>query len=284
MISYLNGQYMPHEEIRISPDDRGFLFSDGLYEVMHSYSGRLFQVQAHLDRLSYGAKALRYKVVDFRYLADVARRLIRDNGLTQGNALVYLQVTRGEAPRSHQFPPPDTPLTVYAKATPFSPRRQEQAQGIHVILVPDQRWARCDIKTVSLLANTLANQEGFEKNAAEALFVRDGAVLEGTHSNLFAVFNGVLTTPPRTNYLLTGITRQVVLSLCRKHAVSYQERTILASELEQAEELMITGTTSEITPIVRLNGDMAGSGSPGNRTKELQEAFFEFVHSSSEHE
>lgn len=284
MISYLNGHYMTHEELRISPDDRGFLFSDGLYEVMRSYTGVLFQVRAHLDRLSYGAKALRYRIIDFHYLADVARRLIGDNGLTQGDALVYLQVTRGEAPRSHKFPPQDTPLTVYAKATPFSPRRQEQEKGIHAILVPDQRWARCDIKTISLLANTLAHQQGFENNAAEALFVRDGAVLEGTHSNLFAVINGLLTTPPRTNYLLAGITRQVVLSLCRKHGISCQERTIFASELDRAEELMITGTTAEITPIVRLDGNTVGSGSPGKLTIELQQAFLEFVGSPSGHE
>jgi D-alanine transaminase len=281
MISYLNGHYLPHEEIHISPDDRGFLFSDGLYEVMRSYSGALFQVQAHLDRLSYGAKALRYTVTDFSYLADVAHRLIQDNGLTHGDALVYLQVTRGAASRSHRFPPHDTPLTVYAKATPFSPRRDEQEHGINVILVPDQRWARCDIKTISLLANTLAHQQAFENNAAEALFVRDGVVLEGTHSNLFAVLNGILTTPPRTNYLLTGITRQVVLRLCRKHSISYQEKTILASELKQAEELMVTGTTTEITPITRIDGDPVGSGSPGKYATELQQAFFEFVGSSS---
>jgi D-alanine transaminase len=284
MISYLNGTYVPHDEIRISPDDRGFLFADGLYEVMRSYSGALFQVQAHLDRLSYGAKALRYGVHNFPYLADVARRLIRENGLTQGDALIYIQVTRGAAPRSHRFPAQDTPLTVYASATPFSPRREEQEQGIHAILVPDQRWARCDIKTVSLLANTLAYQQAFEANASEALFVRDGVVLEGAHTNLFAVFNGILTTPPRTNYLLPGITRQVMLDLCEKLSIPCRERTILASEIDQAEELMITGTTAEITPIVRLNGEKAGSGSPGTLTKKLQQAFLEFVNSSSGNE
>jgi D-alanine transaminase len=281
MISYLNGDYLPHDEIRISPDDRGFLFSDGLYEVIRSYSGALFQAESHLDRLSYGAKALRYKVVDFHYLADVANRLIRDNGLIQGDALVYFQVTRGAAPRSHQFPSQDTPLTVYAKAMPFSARREEQEQGINVILVPDQRWARCDIKTVSLLANTLAHQKASETNAQEALFVRDGVVLEGTRSNLFAVFNDILVTPPRTNYMLGGITRQVVLDLCHKHSISCQERTILASELDEAEELMITGTTAEITPIVRINGAPAGSGSPGRLTMELQKVFWEFAASSS---
>jgi D-alanine transaminase len=280
MISYLNGSYLPHNEIHISPDDRGFLFADGLYEVMRSYNGDLFQVQAHLDRLSYGAKALRYRIHDFPYLAEVARRLIRDNGLTQGDALIYIQVTRGEAPRSHRFPAYDTPLTVYARATPFFPRREEQEQGIHVIMVPDQRWARCDIKTVSLLANTLAHQQAFEANASEALFVRDGVVLEGTHSNLFAIFNGILTTPPRTNYLLPGITRQVVLDLCEKLSIPCRERTILASELDQAEELMITGTTTEISPIVRLNRDKAGSGRPGELTKKLQQAFLKFVNSS----
>jgi D-alanine transaminase len=284
MISYLNGRYVPHDEIRISPDDRGFLFADGLYEVMRSYRGDLFQVQAHLDRLSYGVRALRYRVHDFGYLAEVARRLILENDLVQGDALVYIQVTRGEAPRNHRFPPQDTPLTVYASATAFSPCRKEQEKGIHVILVPDQRWARCDIKTVSLLANTLAHQQAFEANASEALFVRDGVVLEGTRSNLFAVFNGTLTTPPKTNYLLPGITRQVVLDLCKKISITCRERTILASELDQAEELMITGTTAEITPIIRIDGKNGGSGSPGILTKKLQQAFLEFVDSTSDHE
>ena len=188
MIGYLNGQYLPKEKIFISPEDRGFLFADGIYDVIRSYGGKLFQAKAHLDRLAHGATALQFNRTDFSFLGPVCERLIQDNGLTQGDALIYMQVTRGVAPRSHAFPPIETPLTVYATAKPFQPHQQEAETGVRVILVPDQRWARCDIKTIGLLANTLAHQRARMSHAVEGLFVRDGAVTEGTHSNVMAVF------------------------------------------------------------------------------------------------
>ena len=192
MIGYLNGQFLPQEQIFISPEDRGFLFADGIYEVIRSYGGRLFRAKAHLDRLSHGARALQFNHIDFSYIEPVCERLIQENGLTQGDAVIYMQVTRGVAPRSHAFPPIETPLTVYATAKPFQPHRQESQVGISVILIPDQRWARCDIKTIGLLANTLAHQRARKSHATEGLFVRDGVVMEGTHSNVMAVFNGVV--------------------------------------------------------------------------------------------
>ncbi|MGE5841147.1 MAG: aminotransferase class IV [Deltaproteobacteria bacterium] len=272
MIAYFNERFLREEDIRISPEDRGFLFADALYEVIRTYEGRLFETQAHWERLSYGAKALRFNRTDFTGLTEVAERLLRDNGLARGDATVYVQVTRGQAPRSHAFPPHETPLTVYASAHPISPKGFED-DGVSVILVSDQRWARCDIKTVGLTANILAKQQAVERGAYEALFVRDGAVLEGTHSNLFTVFDGTLVTPPRTNYILGGITRQVILELCKQLSIPVAEHPVFESRLLEADEIMVVGTTTEITPVLRVNGQKLRSGETGVIGRRLRKAF-----------
>jgi D-alanine transaminase len=272
MIAYFNGQFLPEEDIRISPEDRGFLFADALYEVIRSYEGRLFETQAHWERLSYGAKALRFNTTDFANLTDVAETLIRENRLTRGDATVYVQVTRGQARRSHAFPPPETPLTVYASTRPFSPKGPG-LDPVSVILVSDQRWARCDIKVVGLTANILAHQQALDHQAAEALFVRDGAVLEGTHTNLFTVFEGTVVTPPRTNYILGGITRQAVLDLCKELSIPAVEYPVFEPRLLEAEEVMLVGTTMEITPVVGVNGQRLRFGAPGEVTRRLWKAF-----------
>jgi D-alanine transaminase len=272
MLAYLNGQYLPKEEIFISPDDRGFLFADGLYEVIRSYNGVLFQTKAHLERLNHGAQALRFKTVDFHYLAEAAEKLIRENELLEGDATVYIQVTRGAGPRTHYFPHPETPLTVYMAACSFTPHQEDLEKGIHIILVSDQRWARCDIKTIGLTANVLANQRAQEHNAREAVFVRDGVLLEGTHSNFMAVLNGILVTYPKSNYILSGITRQVVLDLCAQLNIPCREAPVYETDLEKAEELMMAGTTLEVTPVVRVQGHSFGSGMPGPVTRQLQKA------------
>lgn len=275
MIGYLNDRYLPQENIFISPEDRGFLFSDGVYEVIRSYGGKLFRAKAHLDRLSRGAKALQFNRSDFSYLETVCETLIRDNGLMQGDAVIYMQVTRGAAPRSHAFPPVETPLTVYATAKAFEPHRQEAETGIQAILVPDQRWARCDIKTVGLLANTLAHQRARNSHAAEGLFVRDGAVMEGTHSNVMAVVGGRVLTPPKTNYMLAGITREFVLGLCGEISIPFSETPLYEADILNVDELMVIGTTVEVTPVVAINGRSIGSGAPGPVTRKLQKAFEE---------
>lgn len=272
MLAYLNGRFLQEEEIRISPEDRGFLFADALYEVIRTYEGRLFEARAHWDRLGYGAKALRFNCTDFEDLGEAANTLIRENRLTQGDATVYVQVTRGRAPRSHAFPAPGTPLTVYASARPFHPK-PSALDGIAVILVSDQRWARCDIKTVGLTANILAHQQALDHQASEALFVRDGAVLEGTHTNLFTVFEGTVVTPPRTNYILGGITRRVVLDLCRELSIPAVEKPIYESQFREADEVMVVGTTMEITPVLRVDGQSLRSRTPGPITRRLQKAF-----------
>jgi D-alanine transaminase len=277
MLAFFNGRYLPQDEIVISPDDRGFLFADGLYEVIRSYQGNLFQTRSHLERLNYGARTLRFKTTDFHYLAETAAKLIRENDLIEGEATVYFQVTRGAAPRTHAFPDPKTDLTVYLTARPFSPHRNDLEKGVNIFLVSDQRWARCDIKTVGLTANVLAHQLARERQAQEAVFVRDGVLLEGTHTNLFAVVEGTVVTSPLTNYILGGITRLVVLELCRKLGLPFREAPVFEADLERVEELMIVGTTTEVTPVVKINGRPFQSGEPGRITRLLQKALRELT-------
>ncbi len=277
MIVYFNGQFIPKEDVRISPDDRGFLFADGVYEVIASYRGRLFRPDAHLRRLERSLHELRIAVPDLAALRGVAERLIEANGLAKGDAGVYIQITRGVAPRNHAFPDPAVPPTVYASAFPFEMPREEQERGVRVILVPDVRWARCDIKSVALLANVLACQRAVESGAAEAIFVRDGVVTEGSRHNVCAVFGGRLVTHPKTNVILPGVTRDVVLELCGQLGIPYNETPILESQLREADELMIVGTLSEIMPVVQVDGWMVSDGKPGPITRTLQRAFREVV-------
>jgi D-alanine transaminase len=273
MIAYLNGNYPDKNQIAVSPDDRGFLFADGIYEVVRIYSGRMFEMAAHLSRLTYGARELRFSPSEFGYLSAVGEHLIEKNRLEDSDALLYIQITRGVAPRRHCFPSPDVDLTVFAAVSAFQPDLEPAETGINVVTIPDQRWTRCDIKTVGLTANVMANQRAMENNAMEAIFVRDGVMVECSHSNLFAVREGRVITHPKTNLILGGITRRVVLDLCRRQSIRVEEQPILESHLDRMDEIFLTATTSEVTPVVRINGDPVNTGRPGPVTRKLQEAF-----------
>ncbi|MCF8091025.1 MAG: aminotransferase class IV [Desulfotignum sp.] len=279
MTAYFNGRFMKKDEIRISPDDRGFLFSDSLYEVIRYYPGLLYRPEAHIRRLNHGAAHLKLASKDFSHLIPIARDLIRQNHLADQDALVYIQVTRGAAPRNHPFPDPAPEPTVYICVSGFDPavKDRQRKTGIHAITVPDIRWARCDMKTTGLTANVLANQQAVENGAVEAIFVRDGVLMEGTHSNFMAVFDNTVTTAPLSNYILGGITRETVLDLCRDLDIRVLQEPVYESRIHLASELMITGTTTEITPIVTLNGRPVGNGSPGPKAAELQTAFFQKI-------
>ena len=281
MIAYHNGSYRPKDEIHISPDDRGFLFADGVYEVIRSYNGNLFKCSEHLERLAAGMAGLRIPVIPSGELAEVAVRLIRENGLTSGDATVYLQVTRGVAPRRHRFPEAGTKPSVYASAKQFHPYATELAEGGAAILVPDQRWSRCDIKSIGLLANVMANQQAWEANVFEALFVRDGVVLEGSHTNAFFVKDGRLLTSPLSNYVLPGITRGVVLGIAARLGLSVELRCCFESELPQMDEIFVCGTTVEVTPIINVNENPVGSGAPGPMTRLMQSEFRKILESNA---
>jgi D-alanine transaminase len=271
-IVYLNGAYVPLEEARISPEDRGFLFSDGIYEVLRSYGGTFFEVDAHFSRMSDGLAALRIHGVDPPTLGPVAHALLERNDLAGADALVYMQVTRGAAIRGHAFPDPPVPPTVYAAARQFRPKA-DPAKGITIITAPDDRWSRCDIKSTGLLANCLALQDAVEAKATEAVLVRDGRALEGTHTSFFAVIDGIVRTAPADNYILPSITRRVTLELCRANGIPCEEQAVSLNDLEGADELFLAGTTMEIMPIVGLNGTPVGGGAPGPVAARLLELF-----------
>lgn len=270
MIAYFNGRYLPKSDVHISPDDRGFLFSDGVYEVIRSYDGVLFQCDGHLRRFAAGLAALRIAPVSSDELRQAAGQLLQENDLTAGDATVYLQVTRGAAPRRHRFPEQDTPPTVYAAARRFQPYAKELAEGGAAILVPDQRWARCDIKSIGLLANAMASQGAWEAGAFEALFVRDGVVLEGSHTSVFFVRNGRLLTAPLSNYVLPGITREVVLAIAARLGLPVDIRPCHESELPCMDEVFLCGTTVDVTPITSVDRKPVGGGVPGPMTQVMQ--------------
>lgn len=276
---YLNGEIRLKDEISISPEDRGFLFADGAYEVILSHDGRLFRAADHLERLRRSLRELKIQEPNLLELREVCRRLIEENDLDTGEATVYIQITRGIAARKHSFPPRNTVPTAYASASPFSPPEKEWADGVKVILVPDIRWARCDIKSVSLLPNVLASQQALEAGAKEAVFVRDGAVTEGAHTSFAAVFGGKLITHPLSHYILPGITRQVVLELCRRMEIPVREYPIQSEDLLMADECMILGTTTEVMPVVQVDDQKIGDGTPGPVTRRLQAGLRELVHS-----
>lgn len=273
MIVYYNGRFMEKSEVAISPDDRGFLLADGVYEVIRSYLGRLFKCPEHLERFDYGMKELQIHAVEVGSLEPVAKRLVDENKLAGSDAVVYLQVTRGAAPRSHGFPPTGTPATVYVEVKPYSAPKELQENGAKAILAPDQRWSRCDIKTVGLLANVLAHQKAREAGAFEAILYGQGLLHEGTHSSILFVKRDVLVCPPLTNRILPSVTRSVVIELAATEKIEVEIRSCSEGELFEFDELLMLGTGVEIVPITEVNGRKIRHGHPGPVTKRLQNAF-----------
>lgn len=274
---HFNGHLVVKEEVRVSPDDRGFLFADGVYEVVRAYRGRLFRAADHWRRLARSLAEVRIGGVGNVDFQAISEALLRENNLMDGDATVYVQVTRGTAPRQHVFPDAGVAPTVYAMATPFQPPVKKLTEGIPIVLVPDIRWMRCNIKSVALLPNVLAAQHAKERGADEALFVRDGCVTEGSRSNFAAVLEGRLVTHPQNHLILGGITLNVVLELCRTQGIPVSERPITEAELKSASEMMMLGTTTEVTPVVRVNDGHVGHGAPGPLTLKLQRAFRDMV-------
>lgn len=273
MLVYLNGDYVPLEEAKVSVEDRGFLFADGVYEVVRVYGGEPYLMGPHLERMVRGLRALH---IDYREPEEVeraSRRLLEENGV-DGDGAIYVQVTRGSAPRKHAFPPQGTRPTVYVAAKEYGSHPASYWEdGVDAITIPDNRWARCDIKSVALLPNVLANQAAHAAGAFEALFVKDGVVLEGSHSNLWGVRDGCLVTYPASNYILAGITRARVFQLAQELGLPVEEGMIYAEELFDMDELFLSGTTTEIMPVVRVDGRDVVDGEPGPVTRKLLRAF-----------
>jgi D-alanine transaminase len=265
MMIYLNGHFVDAREASVSVNDRGFLFGDGVYEVVRSFNGRMFEGEAHLKRMDHGLRALSIGFPTDRCaeLLEIGTRLLRQNGMLEGDATVYMQVTRGAAPRSHAFPVPAPEPSVYLFTARFDPPFALRERGASAVTHPDLRWKRCDLKTLNLLPNCLAKQRAVESGATEAVLIRDGLITEGSHSNVFGVVGGVVRTHPKTNDILPGITRELTLRMARERGYEVEETAIRADELPLLEELFLTGTTTDILPIVELDGMPVGTGKPG---------------------
>ncbi len=257
-IVYLNGDYLPLGQARISVLDRGFLFGDGVYEVIPVYGGKPLRLAEHLHRLSNSLAGIRMEPpLTAEQWDAIFKRLIQG----EQDQSIYLQVTRGVAlKRDHAFPKGDVAPTVFVMCTPLAPI---PADGVRAITVPDIRWQWCHIKAITLLANVLLRQQAVDEGCAEAILVRDGYAIEGAASNLFAVVDGVLLTPPKANDILPGITRDLIVELAEANLIPLEERKILQEELARAEEIWVTSSTREVLPIIELDGKKVGSGEPG---------------------
>ena len=271
---YLNGEYLPKAEAKISVDDRGFLLADGVYEVTAFYRGAPFYLDRHLARLERGLAWMRIDF-DARSLEEVHRKLVADNDLEDAaRSLVYVQITRGVAPRTHYFPKEPATPTVYAFAKAWErPADAVWNRGFAAATVPDRRWGRVDIKTICLLPNVIAFQDAIEAGADDAILVRDGVAIEGAHQNFWAVFEGTAVTHPITHHILPGISRSVVLEVAEEEGIPVVERPIAVEELAHADELFFTGTTGEVRPCVRVDGRPVGDGTVGPVTRALSDAF-----------
>ncbi len=258
---FLNGQIVPQAEAHISMDDRGFLFADAVYEVIHVYGSHLFAWDLHMTRLAEGMQELGYGPVDLGALKTAAETLVSETGAPESS--VYIQISRGVQPRSHLFPPAGTPSTVLLWVRPLTPFPPELVrQGVDVITVADDRWAKVWIKTVGLLPNVLAKQAAHERAAFDALFVRDGIVTEATSANVFIVRQGRLQTAPVTNYILPGITRQVVLDLAATMGLDIDLRPFVMETMLHSDEVFLTGTLTEVMPIRKVDGHLIASVGP----------------------
>jgi D-alanine transaminase len=271
--AYFNGKLVPKSEIVISPDDRGFLFADGVYEVVRWYEGFFYDMSGHLTRLKRSLRELRINWAEADSFPSIARDLIKLNKLENQPSMVYLQVTRGAARRTHFFPSPEVAPTVYACAWGFVPDNQAKESGIKVMLKEDIRWSRCDIKSVALLPNTLSFQEAYENGMKECIFVRNGLITEGSHSNIFFIIDSTLFTHPESNYVLSGITRKNILRIAQEAGINVREEAVLENRIRFIQEAFITNTSAEVTPVIDLGGNTLGEGLPGKITRLIRDKF-----------
>ena len=273
--AYLNGQFLPLADARIPVLDRGFIFGDGVYEVIPVYSRRPFRLPEHLRRLQHSLDAIRLgnPMADAEWTRLIHELVARHSGEDQS---VYLQVTRGVAKRDHAFPKEGKP-TVFMMSSPLStPPREQIEQGVPCITATDFRWLKCDVKSVSLLGNCLLRQLAADAGAAEVVLFRDGILTEASASNVFVVRGGKLLAPPKNHLILPGITYDVVLELAAAKGIPIELRAIAEQEVRSADELWVTSSSKEVLAITTLDGKPVGNGRPGPLFRTVHQAFQEF--------
>lgn len=263
-ICYLNGEFLPLEEAKIPVLDRGFIFGDGVYEVIPVFQGHLFRIEQHLGRLQNSLNAIRIvnPLTNSDWLSLLNSLVARNGG---GDQSVYVQVTRGVAKRDHVLPGPINP-TVFAMSNRLETRAT--IEPVAAISREDIRWKFCHIKAIALLPNILLRQEAVDRGAYETILIRDGWVTEGAASNVFIAKDDIIKTPPKGPYLLPGVTRDLVVELLNTHGVPCQETEISGDELKGADEIWLTSSTREIVPVTSLDGEPVGAGLPGPRWRQ----------------
>jgi len=278
-IGFVNGRFLPLEETTVSVEDRGFQFGDGIYEVIRTYHGQPFQLDAHLARLERSARAIELPLSwNLQQWATYVCDGIKQSGYPESK--VYLQLTRGAAPRDHVFPASAKPTAVMTVREMKPMDSALHASGVAAVTMDDWRWGRCDIKSVNLLPNVMARQKAKQAGAFEALFIRNGQVTEGAVSNVMIVKSGRMITAPEGEQILAGVTRTILLELARKEGLPVEERFVTRDELLRADEIFLTGTTVEVLSVIRVDGKAigpGGSGKPGPVTLKLQAAFQRLV-------
>jgi D-alanine transaminase len=281
MIVYLNGEFLPEEQASVSVLDRGFLFGDGIYEVIPVYGGHLFRLDQHLDRLDTSLAAIRLNnPLNHGQWSALLNELVSKNG--GGNLSVYLQITRGPAKRDHALPEIVKP-TVFAMCNLVAPLSEEvREKGVAAITLEDIRWKNCHIKAIALLPNVLLRQQAIDSGAMESILIREGLATEGAASNLFIVKDEKLITPPKGPLLLPGITRDLVLELAHENNIPCAEHVISEQELHNADELMLTSSTREILPVTKLDDHPVGEGKPGALWKRIMELYQSYKRDFSE--
>lgn len=274
-ICYLNGEYLPLRDARISPLDRGFLYSDGCYEVTPVYGGRPFRFQQHHDRLTRSLREIRMAdPLTHEAWRGIYRGLLERNAATAADGYIYVQVTRGAEYGRNHAPLPDVPRTVFAFAAPWPEGRPGwRENGLPAVTAQDTRWARCDIKSVSLLANVLLRQLAVDDGASECILLRDGQLTDSSASSVHAVIGGELRTPPNSWKLLPGTTRGVIEEIAERAGVKYRAVSVSETELRGAEEILLGAATREVQPVTSLDGKPIGGGKPGPVWRKLYDGY-----------
>ena len=274
---YLNGQVMPLEKGSVSVEDRGFQFADGVYEVAVVYGGVPYEFKEHIERLFRSASLLELEIPHTpEEIESICLNLLAESQLA--NCLVYIQVTRGYARRGHAFPEEVTP-TVVIYTIEFAGRAAEYYEkGVTTITVPDDRWGRCNIKSIALVANCLAKEKAYRAGCYEAIFYSaKGVVYEGASTNVFCVLDGTIVTAPLSNKILPGITRARLIGLARAGGFQLVERDYTVGELKGADEVFLTGTSTEVMPVIRVDDTTIGTGEPGPVSRQLRRLMLEHI-------
>lgn len=272
---YLNGDYTPLNEAKVSVLDRGFVFGDGIYEVIPAYAGKPFRFEHHMQRLQNNLDAVRITnpLTNNQWL-EIIKKLI--NGTGSDDQSIYLQITRGVASRDHSFPGEVSP-TVFVMCNALKPVDPELLKtGISAITLDDFRWQHCDIKAIALLPNILLRQQAVEQGAVESILIRDGLMTEGAASNIFVVSNGTIKTPPKSKKLLPGITRDLLVELAKEHQMPVAEVDISEEELLAADEIWLTSSTKEVLPITTINKQPVADGKPGPVWQDMYQKYQDF--------